>query len=153
TVRERDARNGMAALVGRSKVRALPYLIKLLAKPRWLFRFLRTRGATFAPNAVLPDGRIMDASDIVAASVAEDSSFRWTDFQWLGAFGPGTIVARGILTASDARRAVECGCQGLIVSNHGGKTIDGLEPTLRVLPEVVAAVPRDIEVLIDGGIR
>jgi isopentenyl diphosphate isomerase/L-lactate dehydrogenase-like FMN-dependent dehydrogenase len=153
TLRERDARNGMAALVGTNPLSALPYLCKLLAHPAWLMRFLRTPHPTLAPNAVLPDGRLMNASDIVQASTQPDSSFRWSDFQWLRELWPGTIIPKGILTAEDARRAVDCGAKGLIVSNHGGKTIDGLGATLRALPEVVAAVPSDIPVLIDGGIR
>ena len=153
TVRERDARNGMAALVGDNRLQALPYALKLLSRPGWLMRFLRTRDATLSPNALLPDGRPMNARDIVYASVQPDSAFRWADFEWLRQVWPGNIVVKGILTGDDARRAVDCGAKGLIVSNHGGKTIDGLEATLRVLPEVVAAVPGDVAVLMDGGVR
>ena len=153
TVRERDARNGMDVLVGGDPLRALPHMLKLLARPGWVMRFLRTPQPTLAPNAVMPDGRVMNARDIVYASVQPDSSFRWADFKWLRAAWPGVIVAKGILTADDARRAVDCGVKGLIVSNHGGKTIDGLEASLRVLPEVVSAVTGDIAVLMDGGVR
>jgi isopentenyl diphosphate isomerase/L-lactate dehydrogenase-like FMN-dependent dehydrogenase len=152
-VRERDARNGMGALVSGSRLDALPYLTKLLLRPGWLLRFLRTRNPTLAPNGILPDGRAMNALDVIRASTRADSSFRWSDFKWLREIWPGAIVPKGILTANDARRAVDCGVQGIIISNHGGKTVDGLEATLRVLPEVVAAVPKEIAVLIDGGIR
>jgi L-lactate dehydrogenase (cytochrome) len=153
TLRERDARNGMAQLVSANPFGALPQFIKLLARPGWVLRFLRTRGPKLAPNAVLPDGRPMNAQDVVRASTREDSSFRWEDFPWLREIWPGTLVAKGILTAADAHKAVQAGCTGIIVSNHGGKTVDGLEATLRVLPEIVAAVPKDVSVLLDGGVR
>lgn len=153
TVRERDARNGMAALVSGDKLRALPHQMKLLSRPGWLLRFLGTKDPLLAPNGVLADGRPMNAQDVIRASTRADSSFRWEDFRWLREIWPGAIVPKGILTAEDARRAVDCGVQGMIVSNHGGKTIDGLEATLRVLPEIVGAVPGDVAVLIDGGVR
>jgi len=77
----------------------------------------------------------------------------WGDLPWIREIWKGPIVIKGILTAEDARRAVDEGAAALVVSNHGGRQLDGVFPTLRALPEVVQAVRGRVEVLMDGGIR
>ena len=77
----------------------------------------------------------------------------WNDLRWIRDAWPGPIVIKGIHTAEDARRAVEAGADAIVVSNHGGRQLDGVAPTLRVLPEVIAAVDGRVEVMLDGGIR
>jgi L-lactate dehydrogenase (cytochrome) len=77
----------------------------------------------------------------------------WDDLKWIREAWNGSIVIKGIHTPEDARCAVDMGADALVVSNHGGRQLDGVAPTLRVLPEVVAAVGDRIEVLLDGGIR
>jgi L-lactate dehydrogenase (cytochrome) len=77
----------------------------------------------------------------------------WQDLQWIKAAWPGPIVAKGIITGDDARRALDRGCAGVIVSNHGGRQLDTCYPTVRALPEVVQAVGGQAPVLVDGGIR
>src|SRR6185295_311 len=77
----------------------------------------------------------------------------WDDLRWLREVWSGPIVVKGVHTADDARRAVDAGASAVVVSNHGGRQLDGVAATLRVLPEVVAAVGGRIEVLLDGGIR
>ncbi len=77
----------------------------------------------------------------------------WNDLNWIGQAWDGPIVIKGIHTGDDARRAVDAGANALVVSNHGGRQLDGVAPTLRILPEVVASVGDRIEVLLDGGIR
>jgi L-lactate dehydrogenase (cytochrome) len=77
----------------------------------------------------------------------------WEDFRWLPKVWPGPIVAKGVLTGDDARRAIDVGAAGVVVSNHGGRQLDGVSATLRALPEIVKAVNGQIEVLMDGGIR
>src|SRR5262249_42176977 len=72
---------------------------------------------------------------------------------WIRQAWTGPIVVKGVHTGEDARRAVEEGASAVVVSNHGGRQLDGVAPTLRVLPEVVAAVNGRVEVLLDGGIR
>ena len=77
----------------------------------------------------------------------------WPDLRWIREAWRGPIVIKGVHTGDDARRAVDAGANALVVSNHGGRQLDGVAPTLRVLPEVLASVGDRIEVLLDGGIR
>jgi len=77
----------------------------------------------------------------------------WEDLRWIRELWSGPIVVKGLLTGEDARRAVAEGAAAVIVSNHGGRQLDSVSPTLRALPEVVAAVNGQIEVLMDGGVR
>jgi L-lactate dehydrogenase (cytochrome) len=102
------------------------------------------------PNIVLKDGP-MPYADVGAA--LEQSMVSWADFKWIREAWGGPIVVKGVHTGDDARRAIDQGAQAVVVSNHGARQLDGVAPTLRVLPEVVAAVDGAIEVLIDGGIR
>jgi len=83
----------------------------------------------------------------------EQSVVVWDDLKWLRETWGGPIVVKGVHTADDARKAVEAGASAVVVSNHGGRQLDGVAATLRVLPEVVAAVGDKVEVLLDGGIR
>jgi isopentenyl diphosphate isomerase/L-lactate dehydrogenase-like FMN-dependent dehydrogenase len=82
-----------------------------------------------------------------------DSTLTWRDLEWLRSCSPLPLVLKGILTAEDALLAVEHGAAAVIVSNHGGRQLDGVPPTLDALPEVVEAVGERVEVLVDGGIR
>jgi L-lactate dehydrogenase (cytochrome) len=77
----------------------------------------------------------------------------WEDLRWLRDAWPGPIVIKGVLTGDDARRAVDAGAAAVVVSNHGGRQLDGLPASLSALPEVVSAVNGGAEVLMDGGIR
>ena len=84
---------------------------------------------------------------------AVDDTLTWRDLEWLRAVCDLPLVVKGILTAEDALLAVEHGAAAVVVSNHGGRQLDGVPPTLDVLPEVVEAVGERVEVLLDGGIR
>jgi isopentenyl diphosphate isomerase/L-lactate dehydrogenase-like FMN-dependent dehydrogenase len=77
----------------------------------------------------------------------------WSDLKWIQRAWGGPIVIKGVHTSDDARRAVDVGAKALVVSNHGGRQLDNVAPTLRILPEVTASVGDQIEVLLDGGIR
>jgi len=83
----------------------------------------------------------------------ERSRVTWDDFRWIRELWPGPLVAKGVLTGDDARRAIDHGANGIVVSNHGGRQLDSASASLRALPEVVAAVAGQAEVLMDGGIR
>jgi isopentenyl diphosphate isomerase/L-lactate dehydrogenase-like FMN-dependent dehydrogenase len=82
-----------------------------------------------------------------------DDTLTWRDLEWLRSICSLPLVVKGILTAEDALLAAEHGAAGVVVSNHGGRQLDGVPPTLDVLPEVVEAVGERVEVLLDGGIR
>jgi isopentenyl diphosphate isomerase/L-lactate dehydrogenase-like FMN-dependent dehydrogenase len=148
--RERDVRNGTKELVSGAPFTMFPYLFQFLARPRWLAAFLGDGGLMRFPNIVLKDGP-MPYADVGAA--LEQSMVSWDDFQWIREAWQGPIVVKGVHTADDARRAIDQGAAAMVVSNHGGRQLDGVAPTLRVLPEVIAAVNGQAEVLLDGGIR
>jgi isopentenyl diphosphate isomerase/L-lactate dehydrogenase-like FMN-dependent dehydrogenase len=150
-LRERDVRNGTRELVSGSIWSRLPFLPQVLAKPGWLAGFVTDGGLMQFPNVMLDDGKPMPYADVGAA--LEKSTVSWDDFRWIREAWPGPIVVKGIHTGDDARRAIDQGAAAMVVSNHGGRQLDGVAATLRVLPEVVAAVDGQAEVLMDGGIR
>jgi L-lactate dehydrogenase (cytochrome) len=150
-MRERDIRNGTAELMGSSILKKLPYLPQFFSRPGWLASFLMDGGIHKLPNIVIP-GKGPMALINVAAALAQ-SVVTWEDFRWLRDAWPGPIVVKGVLTADDARRSIDAGAAGIIVSNHGGRQLDGVSASLRALPEIAQAVNGQIEVLMDGGIR
>jgi isopentenyl diphosphate isomerase/L-lactate dehydrogenase-like FMN-dependent dehydrogenase len=150
-LRERDYRNGMVQLLNGSLFDKAPYLPQLLAHPAWLAGFFLDGGVPKLPNIVIPGKGPMPLID-VSAALAE-SAVTWEDLRWIREAWRGPIVIKGVLTAEDGRRAVDEGAAAVVVSNHGGRQLDGSPATLSVLPEVVAAVNRQAEVLMDGGIR
>jgi L-lactate dehydrogenase (cytochrome) len=149
--RERDLRNGVKELLTRKFGRMLPFVNQLLAKPRWLARFVADGGLMKFPNVVIPGEGAMLYADVGTA--LEQSMVSWQDLRWIRDAWNLPIVVKGVHTGDDARRAVDAGANALVVSNHGGRQLDGVAPTLRMLPEVLASVGDRIEVLIDGGIR
>ena len=150
-MRERDIRNGVKELLGDNFLSKLPFVSQLLIKPGWLGRFLADGGLMKFENVVIPGKGPMLYADVTAA--LEDSVVTWSDLKWIQKAWGGPIVIKGVHTADDARRAVDAGAKALVVSNHGGRQLDNVAPTLRILPEVVASVGDHIEVLLDGGIR
>jgi len=102
------------------------------------------------PNVMLSDGPMLYA-DVGAA--LEQSTVTWRDLRWIKDLWKGPIVVKGVHIGDDARRAIDAGADAVVVSNHGGRQLDGVRGTVQVLPEVVAAVRGQIEVLVDGGIR
>jgi L-lactate dehydrogenase (cytochrome) len=150
-MRERDLRNGVKELLSGKLGSMLPFLSQLLIKPRWLAGFLADGGLMKFPNVVVPGKGPMLYADVTAA--LEHSVVTWNDLNWIRQAWGGPIVIKGIHTGDDARRAVDVGANALVVSNHGGRQLDGVAPTLRILPEVVASAGDRVEVLLDGGIR
>jgi L-lactate dehydrogenase (cytochrome) len=150
-MRERDLRNGVKELLSGKLGSMLPFVSQLLVKPRWLAGFLADGGLMKFPNVVVPGKGPMLYADVTAA--LDHSVVTWKDLNWIRQAWGGPIVIKGIHTGDDARRAVDVGAKALVVSNHGGRQLDGVAPTLRILPEVVASVGDQIEVLLDGGIR
>jgi L-lactate dehydrogenase (cytochrome) len=148
--RERDLRNGVRELLSGRVGAMLPHLGQLLARPRWLLGFLRDGGLMQFPNVELANGP-MPYADVGAA--LERSVVCWEDLRWIRDAWGGPIAIKGVHTGDDARRALDAGAEAVVVSNHGGRQLDGVAPTLEVLPEVVTAVAGRAEVLLDGGIR
>ena len=150
-MRERDPRNGMKELLSGSIFSKLPFLPQMLARPGWLTSFLLDGAVPQLENIVIPGQGPMPLMDVTAALAK--AFVTWEDFRWLRRLWTGPILVKGLLTGDDARRAVDEGAAAVIVSNHGGRQLDGAPATLRALPEVVAAVNGQAEVLMDGGIR
>jgi len=150
-MRERDARNGMKQLLGRSAIAKIPYLHHFLAHPSWLAAFLVDGGVPPLANIVLPNQGPMPLMDV--GSALAKAVVTWEDLRWLRESWKGPIVVKGVMIGDDARRAVDEGAVAVVVSNHGGRQLDGVSATLRALPEIVAAVGSQAEVLMDGGVR
>jgi L-lactate dehydrogenase (cytochrome) len=150
-MRERDPRNGMKELLGGSILSKLPFLPQMLTRPGWLASFLLDGAVPQLENIVIPGQGPMPLMDVTAALAK--AYVTWEDFRWLREIWTGPILVKGLLTGDDARRAVDEGAAAVIVSNHGGRQLDGAPATLRALPEVVAAINGQAEVLMDGGIR
>jgi isopentenyl diphosphate isomerase/L-lactate dehydrogenase-like FMN-dependent dehydrogenase len=149
--RERDVRNGAGALIGNNLLRKVRFLPQVLAHPFWLAGFLRDGRMLVLPNVIVPGRGPLPLAE-TQASLAK-SVVTWQDFSWIRKAWPGPVVVKGVLTGDDARRSLDEGAAGVVVSNHGGRQLDGAAATLRVLPEVVRAVQGRAEVFLDGGIR
>jgi isopentenyl diphosphate isomerase/L-lactate dehydrogenase-like FMN-dependent dehydrogenase len=149
-LRERDVRNGVKEVIS-GGLAGLPFLPQFLARPRWLIDFLRDGGLMTFPNVIVPGQGPLAYLDVEAA--LQETTVTWGDVGWIREAWGGPLLVKGVLTADDARRAVAERVDGIIVSNHGGRQLDGVSAALRALPEVVAAVGPRGTVLMDGGIR
>src|ERR1700674_3620929 len=150
-MRERDPRNGMKELLGSSVFAKLPFVPQFLAHPAWLASFLFDGGVPNLQNIVIRGKGPMPLVDVTAALAS--AVVTWDDLHWLRQLWTGPIVVKGVLTGDDAKRAVDHGAAAVVVSNHGGRQLDGVPSSLRALPEVVAAIGGQAEVLMDGGVR
>jgi L-lactate dehydrogenase (cytochrome) len=149
--RERDVRNGMKELMGKNPFAKLPFLPNILAHPRWLASFIADGMTRPFPNIVIPGVGPLQAIDVAAA--LESAQVSWTDLKWIRDAWGGPIVIKGVITADDARRAVDHGAEGIVVSTHAGRQLDTVPGSIRVLPGVVEAVKGKTTILFDGGIR
>jgi L-lactate dehydrogenase (cytochrome) len=150
-IRERDYRNGMKELISGSLLSKIPFLPHIFSRPGWLARFLLDGGLPNLPNVVLPSKGPLPLVDV--AAVLADSVVTWADLRWIRELWRGPFVVKGVLTADDARHAIDEGAAAVSVSNHGGRQLDGVPASLRALPEVAKAVNGQTEVWMDGGIR
>ncbi|HVB05025.1 MAG TPA: alpha-hydroxy acid oxidase [Acidimicrobiales bacterium] len=146
--RLRDSRNGTAVLLGPRPLPKARYLPQMLANPGWLARRFRDGLVPRVPNVLQEDG----TPEYLWKNV-RPCSLSWEDFTWLREAWKGPVMVKGVLGAEDTRRAVDLGVDAVIVSNHGGRQLDGVHATLEVLPEVIGAAAGRCEVLLDGGIR
>lgn len=173
--RERDVRNGVAPPLRLDARTAIALGPQVLARPRWVLRMMRDGvsmlGRPKHGGVGTADGTAVGTADGTAEGTAEGtvdrdsglgaagtvsmlaSPFTWADVAWMRERWAKPLVVKGVLSADDARHAVDAGADAVVVSNHGGRQLDGAPATARVLPEVVDAVGERTEVLVDGGIR
>jgi len=150
-MRERDPRNGVPQLLGKGVLAKIPFLPNLLLHPGWMISFFLDGGVPKLENVVIPGKGPLDMVN-VSESLSR-GAVSWNDLRWIRECWKQPIVIKGLLIADDARRAVDEGASAVVVSNHGGRQLDSVSSTIRALPEIVAAVGQQTEVLMDGGIR
>jgi isopentenyl diphosphate isomerase/L-lactate dehydrogenase-like FMN-dependent dehydrogenase len=147
--RHKDLKNGLTA----PPKPTLSTILNLLTKPRWCLGMAGTRRHTFG-NLV---GHVKGVSDMNSLSAWTNEQFdprlSWADIAWVKEQWGGKLILKGIQDVEDARLAVASGADALVVSNHGGRQLDGAQSSIEALPAIVAAVGSDIEVWMDGGIR
>jgi isopentenyl diphosphate isomerase/L-lactate dehydrogenase-like FMN-dependent dehydrogenase len=151
--RQRDVRNGFTYAIRVNAANATRLAPQLLRRPAWVWRYWRD-GMPFdlANSAQMSrDGTPLPLTEMANATAPQ--SLTWEDVAWVRANWEGPLVVKGVLGAEDARRAVDAGAEGVLVSNHGGRQLEGAPATIDVLPEVVAAVGHEAEVLLDSGVR
>jgi L-lactate dehydrogenase (cytochrome) len=128
-------------------------LINMVMKPKWCLEMLRTRRWIFGNLVGHVDG-VSDMTSLLAWTEQQfDPRLNWDDIAWVRRLWAGKLVLKGIMDAEDARRAINVGADALIVSNHGGRQLDGAPSSIRVLPTIAKAVNSQTEVWFDGGIR
>ena len=147
--RHKDLKNGLTA----PPRPTLANIINLMTKPRWCLGMAGTRRHTFG-NLV---GHVKGVSDMrsLAAWTNEqfDPRLSWADVAWVKERWGGKLILKGIQDVEDARLAVQSGADAIVVSNHGGRQLDGAQSSIEALPAIVAAVGSEVEVWMDGGIR
>src|SRR5215813_13170617 len=147
--RHQDIKNGMTVPPEWS----LSKLIDFASKPAWVSGVLRGKRRTFGNIA----GHVKDVDDLNRLSEWTasqfDTSLSWKDIDWIRSIWPGKLILKGILDVEDAELAAKSGAQAIVVSNHGGRQLDGAPSSIEVLPEIVDAVGSKMEIMFDGGIR
>jgi L-lactate dehydrogenase (cytochrome) len=147
--RHQDIKNGMTV----PPEWTLSKFLDFASKPAWVSGVLRGKRRTFG-NLV---GHLKVGDDITAlsqwTSSQFDTSLSWKDVDWIRSIWPGKLIIKGILDVEDANEATKTGAQALVVSNHGGRQLDGAPSSIAVLPEIVDAVGSQMEIMFDGGVR
>lgn len=147
--RHQDIKNGMTVPPEWS----LSKVIDFATKPAWIAGVLQGKRRTFGNLA----GHLKVTDDITSLSTwinsQFDTSLNWKDIDWIRSIWPGKLILKGILDVEDAELAAKTGAQAIVVSNHGGRQLDGAPSSIEVLPEIVEAVGSQMEIMFDGGIR
>jgi L-lactate dehydrogenase (cytochrome) len=147
--RHADIRNGMTVPPEWS----VSKLLDFASKPTWVAGVLRGKRRTFG-NLI---GHLKGSDDVTVLStwIASqfDTTLSWKDIDWIRSIWPGKLILKGILDVEDAELAAKSGAQALVVSNHGGRQLDGAPSSIEVLPEIVDAVGARMEIMFDSGIR
>jgi len=147
--RHKDLKNGLSA----PPKMTLPNILNMMTKPRWGLGMLGTKRRGFG-NIVGHVSGVEDMGSLSQWTASQfDPTLNWNDVEWIKKRWGGKLILKGIQDVEDARLAVNSGADALIVSNHGGRQLDGAESSIRALPAIVDAVGKKIEVHMDGGIR
>jgi L-lactate dehydrogenase (cytochrome) len=147
--RHKDIKNGLSA----PPRLTLPNILNMMTKPRWCLGMLGTRRRQFG-NIVGHATSVTDMSSLSSWTAQQfDPALSWDDIEWVRERWGGKLILKGIIDAEDARLAVRSGADALIVSNHGGRQLDGAQSSIQALPAIVDAVGSEIEVHLDSGIR
>jgi L-lactate dehydrogenase (cytochrome) len=147
--RHKDIKNGLSA----PPKPTLANLVNLATKPRWCLGMLGTKRRSFG-NIVGHAKGVGDLSSLSSWTAEQfDPALSWRDVEWIKKRWGGKLILKGIMDAEDARLAAESGADAMIVSNHGGRQLDGAPSSIEALPAIADAVGREIEVWMDGGIR
>jgi len=147
--RHKDIKNGMTA----PPKPTLANILNLMTKPRWCLGMAGTRRHSFG-NLVGHAKGVSDMSSLGTWTREQfDPKLDWNDVEWIKKRWGGKLILKGIMDVEDARLAAQSGAEALIVSNHGGRQLDGAPASIEALPAIAEAVGRDIEVWMDGGIR
>jgi L-lactate dehydrogenase (cytochrome) len=147
--RHADIRNGLTVPPQIS----LGNLVDMATKPAWVLSVLQGKRKTFGNLA----GHIRGMKDVISltewTASQFDTTLNWKDVDWVRSIWPGTLIIKGILDVEDARTATKTGASAIVVSNHGGRQLDGAPSSISMLPRIVEAVGQEIEIMFDGGIR
>ena len=146
--RHADIHNGMTV----PPQWTLSKFIDFASKPSWVSGVLRGKRRTFGNLVDAMKGSNVNQLSVWIASQF-DQSLNWKDVEWIRSIWPGKLIIKGILDVADAKEAVKTGAQAMVVSNHGGRQLDGAPSSISVLPEIVQEVGGQTEILFDGGIR
>jgi L-lactate dehydrogenase (cytochrome) len=147
--RHQDIKNGMSVPPEWS----LGKLLDFASKPSWVAGVLRGKRRSFG-NIVGHVKGTEDLSKLAEWTASQfDTSLNWKDIDWIRSIWPGKLILKGILDVEDAELAAKTGAQAIVVSNHGGRQLDGAPSSIEVLPEIVDSVGSQIEIMFDGGIR
>ena len=147
--RHKDLKNGLST----PPKPTIANLLNLATKPRWCLGMLGTSRRTFR-NIVGHAKSVSDMSSLASWTAEQfDPALSWADIEEIKKLWGGKIILKGIMDKEDARLAVESGADAIVVSNHGGRQLDGAPSSITALPAIVDAVGKDIEVHMDGGIR
>lgn len=147
--RHRDIKNGLST----PPKPTLKNLANLALHPRWCLGMARTHRHQFGNIAGHVEG-ISDMSSLAAWTAEQfDRGLDWNDVEWIKNRWGGKLIMKGVLDPDDARRAVDCGADALVVSNHGGRQLDGAPSSISVLPEIASRIGKDCEIWLDGGVR
>ena len=147
--RHNDLRNGLAA-----PPQFTPdHVWQVMTRPRWALNMLKTKRHTFG-NIVGHAKNVTDLSSLSSWTAEQfDPTLSWDDVAWIKERWGGPLILKGIMDTEDARHAVSIGADAIVVSNHGGRQLDGAPSSITVLPEIVDAVGGRIEIHLDGGVR